>query len=980
MKRSLAAILVFLGCACQARAAELPRVPAVAAKSSVAPAAKCATIAEAASTAKAVRPSSALQPWPQEASDLKAEPNAVWGKLDNGLRYVILPTKAPGRASLQLNLRVGSLMETKDQQGMAHFLEHLVFNGTKHFPAGELVEYFQRLGMSFGAHTNAVTYLDHTSYMLELPRTGERLTGDGLKFLRDVIDGVLLEQKEIDRERRVIFSEMLFWKGPERRATPTILDFYVPGTLASQREPIGTTETLRAMNRPRFVDFYETWYTPGRATVVAVGNFDVKMVERLIKQNFADAKARRGEQPDPVFGKVQATRGTTVKLHADAEANSVMVELAKVAPDAHIPDSFAKRRQDLALGFANAMLNSRFNKLATSSNSPIQSGSASLTRMYNLSEVDEVSASCQPAQWKEALAALDQELRRALAYGFSDAEFNETRADALSAEQAVVDQADTIEAPAIAAGIVDRLTGNVVTVSPSDGQALLKRVLADLTKEECEQALRKAWQSADVSILVNGNVPLAGDDVDSVLAAYRQSRAKSVAPPSAEKVAPFAYTDFGAAGKIVKREELKDLGIIQTTFANNVRVNVKRTEREKNAVSVQIRFGGGILELPADKPELANVAAGTFVGGGLRAHSLNDLEHVLTGKNCCVVFAIDDDAFQLAGACPTADLETELNLCTAYLTAPGFRAESLTQYLQAAESTYAAAAHTAEGALTSEVKPFLHSGDPRFALPARDALGKVTLDDVKAWLKQPLETGYMEVAIVGDVDPERALQLVAKTFGTLPPRVAAKPAFASQRQVKFPVGVKAKEFQFASETPRALSLVIWPILEAHSVPRDRRMAVLTSVLGDRVRLKVRHELGATYSPMVFAGSSEAFSNYGFIGVQLFVEPKQVAEIGPLVAKMGAELANGKISDDEFDRAMKPILSSLDELGNGYWSNLLSQCQERPELVDTARNLKTDFQSIKKGEIEALAKKYLTQDKATVIGVSPAANGPVALGK
>ncbi len=980
MKRSLLAILILLGCASQVAAADQPHLPAIAAETGVAAAAKAPRAAKVALPAHTATPTAALQPWPQEASDLKADPDAVWGKLDNGMRYVILPSKAPGRAAMQLSMRVGSLMEAADQQGMAHFLEHMIFNGTKHFPAGEMVEYFQRLGMNFGPHTNAYTTWDQTVYQIQLPRTTADITGDGLKLFRDVLDGMLLEKKEIDRERRVILSEMMYRDGVDFRSAVANLEFTLPGTLVSKRMPIGKTEALQAMTRERFVDFYETWYTPARATLVAVGNFDVKMLERLIGQNFGGAKARRGEQPDPDFGAVIPTSATTAKLSVDAEAQSVTVDFAKIAADPRIPDTFAKRRQDMALHFADAMLGARFGKLARGNNSPILGGSASFVSQFNLSELSDIAVVCQAAQWKEALGAAEQELRRALTFGFDEAEFNEVKAATISSSQSIADQAETLEAPTVAGAIINRLSRNVVTLSPSGDLALLKRILSDLTKEECEQALRKTWQSPEVNIMVKGNLSLAADDVEAVLDAYRQSRAKPVTPPSVEKSGPFAYTDFGPAGKIVKRQELKDLGIIETTFANNVRVNVKRTDRDKNMATVQIRFGGGTLELPADKPGLALLADGTFIGGGLEAQSLGEFTRALADKNCHIGFGVDEDAFRLGGGCSAAELETELDLCMAYLTAPGFRPESLSQLLNVSDSLYSAAANTPEGVLSNDVSLFMHGGDPRFGLPARDELRKLTLDDVKAWLRDPLRTGYMEVAIVGDIDPERALQLAAKTLGALPERAAQKPAFKNQRRVKFPVGVKAKDFHVAADTPRALSVVVWPVLEAESIPRERRLAVLCGVLNDRLRVKIRQELGATYTPIVAGAVSDVFADYGYIDVELFVEPKQVAEIGPLVVKMAQELAEAKLSDDEFERALKPTLSSLDDLDNDYWARLVVRCQERPDLIEAARNRKANYHSIKKEEIEALAKKYLTQDKALVIGVSPAARAPVALGK
>jgi zinc protease len=475
-----------------------------------------------------------------------------------------------------------------------------------------------------------------------------------------------------------------------------------------------------------------------------------------------------------------------------------------------------------------------------------------------------------------------------------------------------------------------------------------------------------------VQIIVQGNVPLAAGEIEPILAAYRKSRAMAVAPPSDEKAAQFAYTDFGPAGRIVKHEEVKDLGIVEATFANNVHVNVKRTDREKDVVHVLVRFGGGMLELPADKPALMTMANGTFIAGGLEAQSLTEINRFLSDKNCTVRFSVGEDAFRLAGGCSPAALETQLDLCTAYLKAPGFRPEAREQFLQSAESIYAGLEHTPEGIASNEVFAFLRSDDPRFHFPSREALQKLNLDDVKNWLKQPLAKGYMEVAIVGDVDPERALELAAKTFGALPERDAKKPSFAEARRLKYPVEAKQKVVNFSSETPRAVSIVCWPTLDHYSVARDRRLSILSNVLIDRLRLKIRQELGAAYTPQVSSVATNTFDHFGYVEAFLLVDPKQLPDVGPLVAKIGAELAAGGMTDDEFERAIKPTLATIDDLDNGFWMGYVADCQEHPETLEFARGMKADYLSIKKSEIEELAKAYLGAGKATIINVAPIA--------
>ena len=918
----------------------------------------------------------AIKPiWPHETSDLKPDPSAVWGRLDNGLRYVIVPQKtAPGRPTLRLYMRVGSLMETDRQQGIAHFLEHMAFNGTKHFPAGETWTYLQRLGMSAGADANAATTFDRTVYQLELPRPGEEFTGEGLTLFRDVLDGMLLESSQIDRERRVVLSELRASDNINTRAQIAALRFMLPDALPSRRMPIGKIETVQAMSRQQFVDFYETWYTPGRATIVAAGAFDVKMLERLIREKFQDCRARRGEQPDPAIGDATPSTEVTAHLAVEKEAPVVTIIMSAVSPLSKAPDSVAWDRENSLCMLTNIMLNRRFDKLLAAKGAPVQDAAASYEKLFNLADANKLVAVCRPEQWQAAIGALEQELRQSLQFGFTETEFKEAAATALKGFQAAADQADTRQSSTIAASVIDSLANNEVFTHPADDLAIARRLLAKVTKEECLARLRRIWGSQGIRIFMHGNIQVEGDGPKQIIAAFHSSREVPVQPPAEVKAAKWAYTDFGPAGRIVHRQNEKDLGIDETTFANNVRLNVKRTDREKSSVRVSVRIGGGLLELPADKPGLRFLANLSFIGGGLRAHSLNELNRALTDRKVNVDFAVGDEAFLLRGCCASAALETELQLCAAYATAPGYRPEALDQYRQVIDSVYAENDHLLADALVSGASSFLSSGNPRFGTPPRETTSKLTLDDLKAWLAKPLSSGYMEVAIVGDVDPEQALALAAKTFGALPPRDAVKPAFAKERQVKFPTAPRVKDIQFVTKIPCAASMVAWPTPGGRDIPRDRRLRVLGTVLNNRLFGKIRQELGATYTPEVIRYTSDAYPDYGYLAALMTVDPKRLGEIGPLVAKIGGELAAGPIGDDEFQRAIKPELSSLDDLDNSYWLSVAGDCQEHPEFLAAARSRKADYSSITRADLEALAKQYLGAEKATLIRVAPAAAG------
>ncbi len=960
MKTTLSTICLLLGLVLPLRTAELVKVSTVSAS----------TVSPIATNVKAIN-----KPWPHEGSDLRPDAKVTWGQLDNGLRYVILPSQqAPTKASLRLYMDVGSLMETEDQRGIAHFLEHMAFNSTKHFPASEKIEYLQRLGMKFGADTNAFTAMDETVYQLELPRANEELLGDGLKLFRDFLDGMVLDAKELEKERAIVLCEILNRNCATDRAANACWNFELPDTVLSRREPLGDVASVRALKLQQFVDFYETWYTPGRAVIVAVGDFDVQTVERLIQDNFKDVRARRSEQENPSFGKVSPSRGLTARLYTDPELASTTVEFCAVAPDSRPADTVAQRRQELVRSLANVMFNLRLQKLAAAENAPFQSAGISSDRVFHLFENNSLLATCQPRQWRNAIGAMEQELRRALKYGFTNAEFAETKKALLASLQNMIDQANDRQPNQLVANIIQSLTNGKVFTNPTDIQPILNEMLANMKREECEQALRSTWDTSDLRIWVQGNLQIPGDAAAQIVEAYHASQQTPVTAPVEQVTGKWAYTNFGPAGTIVARHDQHDLGVVEAVFANNVRVNVKRTSFEKSAVQMIIRFGGGLLEVPADKSGLQLFANQAFIVGGLEAHSFEELAHITADKQVGVSFSVGDDAFVLGGGCASDALETQLQICTAYLTAPGYRPESQMKFRDSLESMYAQLDHTAEGALSNEGFAFIRSDDPRFHLASRDTLAQLKLDDLRNLLTRPLREGYLEATIVGDIDPDQALKLVAKTLGALPPRAAQKPAFAQERQVKFPVAPKTKEIHFASQLPRAMTVVCWPTSRNRDLSIRRQGEVLAQILSDRLRLKIREELGSSYSPSAQQVSSDAFQDFGFILSSLTVEPKQVDKIGRLVAAIGGELASGEISDDEFQRAIQPVLASLDGVvrNNGYWLGTLCDCQEHPETLDDARRLATDYKSITKAKLQTLAKEILPAEKATVISVMPTA--------
>ncbi|HSJ03582.1 MAG TPA: insulinase family protein, partial [Verrucomicrobium sp.] len=394
---------------------------------------------------------------------------------------------------------------------------------------------------------------------------------------------------------------------------------------------------------------------------------------------------------------------------------------------------------------------------------------------------------------------------------------------------------------------------------------------------------------------------------------------------------------------------------------------------EKNSIRVVVNFGGGKLEAPADKPGIIPYAQSVFRSGGLEKHSIDDLRRIFASKTVSAEFAVGDDTFSLAGKTNPQDLAAQLQLLCATVSAPGFRDEADRQFKMSLQAFYQELDHTAEGIMQNKVVGFVHSDDVRFVLPAREVMEKRTLTELKAWLTPALKEGYMEVSVLGDIDVEKTIEALAATFGALPKRQDKRPEFTEARKMVFPAEPRNKDFDFTTEIPRAYALAYWPTDDMLDVKRTRRLILLGQILDDRLRLKIREELGETYSPASYHVASDTFPGYGYMTAMATLKPEQVAQVKPMFLEIAEGIIKEGISADEFQRAREPQLQQLVQMrrDNRYWlTRVLPNCQAQAYRLDWCRSLVDDFTGIKKEELEALAKKYLGPQKSITMGLMP----------
>ena len=948
--------------------------PAPAAAPGSPPAAPATATPEASSSDAGAGSKGTPKPWPQSSSDIPADTGAVFGTLPNGMRYIVYPnTEPPKRVSFRLHIAAGSLMEADDQQGVAHFLEHMVFNGSKDYSAEDLIPKMQRLGIAFGAHANAYTSFDETVYMLDLPDLSDDTLNLGYTVMRDFGDGALLETKEIDSERGVILSEKTSRDSVSLRLMEQQFDKLLPGSLVAKRFPIGTEEVIKGAPRERFTDFYTRYYTPERMTFVVVGDIDPAVTAKRIETVFGSMKNPQAPGKNPDLGKIKSPEGIEASVFADKEVASTEVSLTLIRPFEMKPDTTANRLERLPLDLAHSIISRRFQRITQQEKSPISEGSASRSDLFNYAELGSIDVTAADDRWQDAVPVVEQEFRRAIQFGFTQAELSEAKANVLNAYEQAVKQKPTRKSETLASGIARTLNDDKVFSTPETNLAIAAKGLESIDLAKIHEAFKTFWTASGYHLILTTKDKPEGAE-KTLAALYQESAGKAVEAPAIRATEVFGYTNFGRAGTIATRKEVADLGVTQLVLSNKVRVNLKPTDFEKNRIRLMARVGSGKLTQPKGTPMLDAFATAVYEGGGLGKHSNDDLQRILAGRNVSSALAIDEDAFVLAGSTTPTDFQLELQLLTASLTDPGYRTEGLWQFQKAIPEIYQSLKHTTAGP-EQELNAWLHGNDSRYAVAPVEKLSGYTIADAKKWLTPELKTGYLELTIVGDFQIDAILPDLLATFGALPARADKPAALESARAIQFPNAPASKSFTFESKIPQAIATAVWKTEGVRDNQKKfRRFNMLAEIYQNRLREEIREKLGASYSPDAGATGSDALIGFGYLMGQSVGKPEDTELLLKTMIELANELSQKGATADELDRALKPTLGMLDKSlrDNSYWlSTVLSESQADPKRLDLARTRESDYRSITLAEINVLAKKFFAAENALKISIKPA---------
>lgn len=922
---------------------------------------------------QAVEYNNSLDLWSYNKKDLHPDPALLFKRLQNGFAYVLLKNQYPkNRVSMHLYVQAGSLHESESQQGLAHFLEHMQFNGSTHFKPAELVKFFQSIGMQFGPDANAHTGFNETVYDILLPEGNKENLVKGLVVIKDFAEGALLLPSEVERERRVVLAEKRTRDSASYRTYVKTLKFEFPDARISKRLPIGQEEILKKAGQRQLKAFYDTWYRPDNMILVLVGDFDTELAGMLIEDKFSTMTPRAPPGKIPDIGDINH-KSITSFYHFEKESGNTTVSIEILKKILSMPDSYDIRKNELIEDIANRMVKYRLDTLIQKPGTPFTSASINSGIFLRQVKYADISADCNPENWEKSLSLIEQTLRQALIFGFTTSELARVKKDLLSDLDNAVKEASTRNSRKLAREIIYSLNSNRVFMSPQQEKELYAPIINAVTLKNVHDAFKDIWAPEHRLLVVTGNVKLTDNNPETkILNTYQKSMLNTVSRPAEEKSVVFPYLpEPKKEGRITRTKKIPDLDIIQVDFRNGVRLNLKKTDFKANQVLINLSFGRGKSCEPSNKPGLAFLTENVMNESGLGTLTKDELKWALSGKNTSVTFSIDEDHFLFKGETVSNEVSLLFQLLYAHIIDPGFRKDAYELSLKRYRQKYMELSRSIDGAMALSGSRFLAGGDHRFGLPDNETLKKLALDDIKSWIRPLIANNDIEISVVGDIDTDSIIQLTAQYFGSL----TLHPTSNTQNELRLPVfpAGQSQTISVQTKISKGLIVVAYPTEDIWNINRTRRLSILSDIISDRFREQIRERLGSAYSTFAFNRPSKAYPGYGVLQAMAYVDPKESDMIIKEIKKIISNLAKHGVTQDELNRAKEPTLTGIKDMfrKNSYWlDTVLTGSKIHPQKIDWSRTILRDYASIAKERVSNIAKKYLINDRAATMIIKP----------
>ena len=778
---------------------------------------------------------------------MPVDPQITMGKFANGLSYYIRANKKPEkRAELRLVVKAGSILEDDDQQGMAHLVEHMAFNGTQHFPKHDLIEFIESLGMRFGADLNAYTSFDETVYILTVPTDKPETLDRALLILEDWAHNVTFDQKEIDQERGVVMEEWRLGRGAESRMRDREFPIMFKGSRYADRLPIGKPEIIQGGKPERLKKFYTDWYRPDLMAVVAVGDFDKAAIEKLVTAHFGSIPAAANPRPRPTYD-IPDHPGTVYAIETDKEATNTIVEVENILP-AREQGSVGDYRQRTVDRLFSGMLSSRFSELAQKPDAPfIFAGGGRGGFLARTKETATLFALVKEDGIARGLDALLSEAERVSRFGFTATELARQKQSVLVNYQRLAAEKDNTLSTNRAGEYIRNFLIKESLPSAEDEYAMHQRFLPEITLDEINK-IAKEWFSGQ-NRLVIVNAPDKGGLVipdEPKLAAVIKDVAAKDLKPYVDTVGTAALLESPPApGTIAKTTTKEAVGITEWELSNGVKVVLKPTTFKADEILFRATSPGG-TSLVSDKDYIpASTATQVITAGGVGKFSAIDLRKYLTGKVAAATPFVGELEEGLSGSSSRKDLETMFQLIYLRFTQP--RADATAFGVQATQTRTLMANQAAEPefAFFQALTNARYQNHLRRRLPTPADVDEWNLDKSLAFYKDRFaDASDFTFVFVGSFDLETMKPLVERYLGALP-SIHRKESWKDVG-VRTPAGIVEKKVEKGVEPKSEAAIVFSGPFEWDQTHRIAIRA-MSEVLQTRLLEIIREELGGTYS-------------------------------------------------------------------------------------------------------------------------------------
>lgn len=907
----------------------------------------------------------------QQSARLPSDSAVTIGTLPNGLRYFIRENRKPeARAELRLVVNAGSVLEDEDQRGLAHFVEHMAFNGTKNFEKQEIVDYLESIGMKFGADLNAYTSFDETVYMLTVPTDTGSFLEKGFQILEDWAHNITFDSLEIEKERGVVIEEWRLGLGAQARMRDQYFPVLFHQSRYAQRLPIGQHTTLQTAPRSTMVRFYHEWYRPDLMAVVAVGDFDRARVEALIKQHFGGIPAAKQSRERPSFP-VPDHAEPLVSIATDPEATGTSVEIYHKLPSRGQATE-AEFRAGLVDYLYGAMLNFRLAELTQQAAPPFINAGGGRGGMIRTKDVFSIGASVPETGIMPGLEALLTESERVERHGFADSELEREKTSLLRYYELAFAERDKTESSSYASEYVR----SFLQAEPAPGieaeYELMKRLLPGIVRAEVEAAGR-AWQSDSNTVIVIQAPEKQGVVTPTpaqVLALVDSVRKRDI-PAYVDRIVDGPLVENPPrAGSVVSEKVHAEVGVAEWKLSNGARVLLKPTTFKADEVMFAAHSPGG-HSLASDSEHTSAIFASTLVSlAGIGRFDSIELSKALTGRMADVNPYIAEQREGLSGQASVRDVTTMFELIHLYFTAPRRDTVAFQSYLNRLRATVANRDASPTTAYYDTLSATLSQYHPRDRPLTNELISEVQLDEALRFYQQRFaDASDFTFVFVGNFTLDSIRPLIAEYIASLPS--LERKEKGRDVGIRPPTGVVEKTVRRGTEPKSQTQIVFTGDFDYTRVNRQALNA-LREVLDMRLREVLREDLGGTYGVSVnLSMQKEPWSSYA-VHIGFSAAPERLDSLTEQVfATIESLKANGVSAADIAkvkETQRRTYERSLQE--NRFWVNELLASDGNAESLGNIMTYPAFIESLTPELVQEAAKRYLRRENHVRISLMP----------